>query len=335
MNGSRAWNALDVNSPRPKIEHVVTAEEGGHALEVLVAWLAGVSSQEARELIRRGAVWLDRRRVQEPEAVVPSSVELTVHFPPSGSYSMITITDADILWEDDVLMALNKQAGWHANYTPWDVRGTIPYALAAFLRERDGREPRLHLAHQLDRDTSGILLVSKHPEINPALQQLFATKAVEGGMAKRYLALAAGPIEAATFELITGHGRGPHGLFRVYPLEQIGQRLPHGSQRVRVMQTHFSVITRRAAATLVQANPITGRTHQIRLHLAHIAHPIVGDLRYGGPARVGDCRVDHHLLHAERLEFPHPHTDRCIRLVAPLPQRWAPVLAELGIAPPE
>ncbi len=333
-SGNPAWNLLDVNAARPKIEHVVTAEQAGQALEVLVVWLAGVSHQESRELIRRGAVWLDRRRVQQLDTVVRSGAELTVHFPPSGSYAVITITDADILWEDDVLVALNKQAGWHANYTPWDVRGTIPYALAAFLRKRDGREPRLHLAHQLDRDTSGILLVSKHPAINPALQQLFVHRAAEGGIHKTYLALTAGQIEAPTFEVITGHGRGRHGLFRVYPLEEVGQRLPHGSQRVRAMQTHFSVIARHATATLVQATPITGRTHQIRLHLAHIYHPIIGDLRYGGPAKVGDCPVDHHLLHAARLEFQHPQSGRGIRLVAPLPLPWTAVLSELGIAQP-
>ncbi len=323
-----------MNSPRPKIEHLVTAEQGGQVLGALLATLARVSANEARELILRGAVWVDRRRVQQQETLVPPGVELAVHFPPSGSYDSLAITARDILWEDDVLLALNKRPGWHANYTPWDVWGTLPYALATFIRDRDGHEPQLHLAHQLDRDTSGVLLVSKHPAVNPALQQLFAAKTAEGGIRKTYFALAAGQIEAETFEVRTGHGRGRHGLFRVYPLEQVGQTLPYGTQRIRAMETQFSVVARHPLATLVKATPITGRTHQIRLHLAHIGHPIAGDTRYGGPASIGTRALDHHLLHAARLEFSHPHTGRYIQFAAPLPLAWQAVLAELAMSQP-
>jgi 23S rRNA pseudouridine1911/1915/1917 synthase len=315
---------------RPKIEHTITDTQAGSTLDQVVAVCAELSTAAARALIERGAVWIDRQRMQQPDKLVASGAQLVIHFPPAGVYQTLAITPDDIVWEDKWLLALNKRPGWHANYTPWDVRGTLPYALAAFLRARDGRETPLHLAHQLDRDTSGILLVSKDPAINRSLQELFLT----GGMNKIYLAVATGVIAEETFEVKTGHGRGKSGLFRVYPLADVGMKLPYGSQRVRFMHTRCEVITHSAHATLVRALPITGRTHQIRLHLAHIQHPIVGDTRYGGMTRVDDLLIPHHLLHAAQLGFMHPVTKEPVLLTAPLPATWTSALAQLGLHVP-
>lgn len=322
-----------VNPPsiRPKIEHMVTHEQAGYTVEQLIKEAAQITPEEARELFARGAVWLDRRRVQQPDLVVQPGIQLQVHFPPRGTYDTISIAPADILWEDEWILALNKQPGWHANYTPWDMWGTVPFALAAFLRGRDGYERPLHLAHQLDRDTSGILLISKHPAVNPGLQQLF----LQGNIEKTYLALASGAVEQERFEVATGHGRGRNGLFRVYPLAEVGHQLPFGKQRVREMHTRFAVIARQPEATLVQAIPLTGRTHQIRLHLAHSGHPIVGDTRYGGTVEVKGYPADHHMLHAARLSFVHPLTLQPLTLIAPLPPGLVNILDQLGMPQPD
>lgn len=317
--------------PRPKIEHTVDDEEAGSRLEQIVANLAELAPAAVHALIERGAVWLDRRRVREPDLAVSGGAQLVIHFPPGGSYTAVTITPDDIIWEDRWLLALNKRPGWHSNYTPWDIRGAIPYALAAFVHDRDERTAPLHLAHQLDRDTSGVLLVSKDPEINRSLQELF----VSGGMSKRYLALASGRIDRDSCEIQTGHGRGQSGLFRIYPLEAVGQKLPYGSQRVKLMHTRFEVVAQAEGATLVQALPITGRTHQIRLHLAHLGHPLLGDTRYGGPATLDNTPIPHHLLHAAQLGFSHPVTKQPILLRAPLPSTWLPILEQLGLSAPE
>lgn len=320
---------------RPRIDVALAAADAGLTLDAIVARYAAVGPAEARELIARGAVWVDRLRERRPEVVPMPGARLVIHFPPTGSYDEIALAADDIVWEDAALLALNKRPGWYANYTPWDMRGTLPAALAAYLAARDGIAWPIHFAHQLDRDTSGVLLVSKDPEINPAVQQLFLT----GGIDKRYLALALGVIAQDLIEVETGHGRGRHGLFRVYPTAAIGQTLPFGAGRVRAMRTRFEVIARTDEATLVRATPITGRTHQIRLHLAHLGHPIVGDARYGAdrplsPALDG-APVSHHLLHAARLAFVHPRSGQPLTLRAPLPATWAPVLARLGLdAPP-
>lgn len=312
---------------QPKIEQVLDQLDQARCLDQIVARYADVSRMAARDLIERGAVWIDRRRVQQPETQPPPGAHLVIHFPPHGSYSAVTITAADVLHEDRWLLAINKQPGWHANYTPWDMRGTLPYALAAFLRARDGQDLPLHLAHQLDRDTSGVLLVSKDPAINPHLQALF----VSGGIEKTYLALASGVFVQNAIEVETGHGRGAHGLFRVYPREEVGRILPFGKQRVRRMHTRFEVIARGADATLLHAFPLTGRTHQIRLHLQHLGHPLIGDARYNGPLAIGGVDVPHHLLHAARLACTHPITRQPLAISAPLPPTWWPVLHALGL----
>jgi 23S rRNA pseudouridine1911/1915/1917 synthase len=312
--------------PRPKISLVVDAAQAGRPLVDAVADAAAVDREAAGALVARGAVWIDRQRALQPELEVQPGTRLTVHFPPSGAYDELTIVDADIIWEDRWLLALNKRPGWYANLTPWDMHASLPVALARYLAARDGGEPRLHLAHQLDRDTSGVLLVSKDPLINGQLQRQF----VETTISKRYLALAAGAIEAEKFEVQTGHGRGKHGLFRVYPLADVGQLLPFGAGRVRAMHTRFRTLQRSAEASLVRAEPQTGRTHQIRLHLAHLGHPIVGDTRYGGPVELAGAAVARHLLHAERLTFRHPVIRRELAIEAPLPASWTPLLDTLA-----
>lgn len=327
-----------MSESRPRIEvtidaAAITADKDSPPLTAIVAHYATLTTEEAQELIERGGVWVDRLRAQDPAMEPPAGARLVVHFPPSGSYDTLRISEADILWTDGALLALNKQPGWYANYTPWDIRGTIPYALAHYLEQRAGQPVPLHMAHQLDRDTSGVLLASLKPTINPSLQRLF----VGGGMAKTYLALAHGWIEQDTFEVETGHGRGQHGRFRIYPLDEVGRELPFNAGRVRQMQTRFEVIARHPAATLVRALPVTGRTHQIRLHLAHVGHPIVGDTRYGGAAQLElaelSIPIAHHLLHAARLAFSHPITWQPISLRAPLPPTWQAALSALGLAP--
>jgi 23S rRNA pseudouridine1911/1915/1917 synthase len=307
---------LIVPEPRPRI--TFTVERTDRILADEITRQTDLTFEDAQELVRRGAVWLNRYRALDPDMTVPDDSSVVIHFPPRGSYDEIIITLDDILWEDDVLLALNKRPGWHANYTPWDMRGTIPYALEEFVRRRG--------QHQLDRDTSGVLLVSKDPAINPAMQKLFLNHRID----KRYLAITHGIVQEDAFEIKTGHGRGRNGLFRVYPLEEVGTELPFGAKRVRHMETRFEVLARGVGATLVRAMPITGRTHQIRLHLAHVGHPIIGDLRYGGTAGHAGCIVSHHLLHAARIELVHPHTRAPLVLSAPLPTTWLELLKRLG-----
>jgi 23S rRNA pseudouridine1911/1915/1917 synthase len=296
-------------------------DDGRPLLDIVAAALGGRGA--AAELIARGGLWADRTRARDGAAPARAGSELTIQRPLSGMYPEIAVTAAQILFEDDDLIALDKPAGAYVDSTPWDAEGNLHAALGHFLAARDGEAPPLHLAHRLDRDTTGVLLCSKNPAVNPALHRAFA----HGLAHKEYLCICTGAPAEETFTVETGHGRSAHGRFRVYPIEEVGRALPGIAQRtprVKTMRTRFVVERRLKDAALVRAFPETGRTHQIRLHLAHLGHPLLGDVKYGGPAEWRGRALAHHLLHAERLLLSHPRTGAPLEIVAPAPEwtRW-------------
>ncbi|GAB4196673.1 MAG: RluA family pseudouridine synthase [Roseiflexaceae bacterium] len=293
---------------------LVGPADAGRSLAELVAQALGDPAL-AGEVLAHGGAWLGRERVQDGARPVPAGSELTISRPPSGRYEQVVLDPAWIIYEDADLLALDKPDGAYVEMTPWSVDGNLRAALARFLAERDGVDALLHLVHRLDRDTSGVLLFSKSPELNAALQRCFAERMAH----KEYLALCAGEPAEDAFELATGHGRAAQGLFRVYPLAEIGRQLPERGGVVKPMTTRFAVERRAGDAALVRAIPLTGRTHQIRLHLAHLGHPLLGDTRYGGPMQWRGVVLPGHLLHAEMLRLPHPRSGAPLELRAAVP----------------
>lgn len=278
-------------------------------------------------MLARGGVWLGRSRVQDAALPAPAGASITIHRPPDGTYAEVQIEPSDILYEDTWLLALNKRAGWYTGDTPWDTYGNVRAALTRWLQKQDGSTPVVHLAHQLDRDTSGVLLCSKHTRVNALLHMAFAS----GAMHKRYLCICEGEPTEETFEMYSGHGRAKGGRWRLYDLEQVGMALPDG-QRVRYAHTSFRVGQRLGDATLLQSTLHTGRTHQIRLHLAALGHPLLGDVRYGGAATFRGRMLNGHLLHASYLRLPHPATDEVLELQAAMPDHMLSVV-EMGTIP--
>lgn len=291
---------------------VTPAQANATVLELALA-LAGEVGGLA---VARGGAWLAGRRVSDPAMVAPVGATLMLRLPPAGGYPELELVAGDIAYEDEWLVALHKGAGWYVGATPWDVHGNALAALGRYLAARDGMAPPLHLAQQLDRDTTGVLLLSKAPAANAPLQAAFAG----GRVTKGYLALCAGEPGWASLELRTGHGRAAGGRWRVYPLDELGRELPSGGGRVKLAHTTFSVEARLAGAALVRAMPHTGRTHQIRLHMAHAGHPLLGDVRYGGPASYGGRELPGHLLHAAELHLAHPITGAPLALASPPPE---------------
>lgn len=312
-------NTPPVSNLNGPITHRIEAAEAGLTLGELAERLAGASGAAA---VERGGAWLDGRRALDPALRLPVGATLTLHLPPTGRYPEVWIEPTDIAWEDPWLIALHKRAGWYVGATPWDIHGNVLAALGRYLANRDGSTPPLHLAHQLDRDTSGILLVSKTPEANAALQAAFA----EGRVSKTYFCLCTGQPAWRRLELHTGHGRAAGGRWRVYPLDMVGQTLPAGGGRVREARTTLYVTRTLPDAALIVAIPHTGRTHQIRLHLAYAGHPLLGDTRYGGPSHYAGMTLPGHLLHAAELRFTHPITGAPVVLASPLPPIFARLL---------
>lgn len=300
------------------IEHIVTHDETGLTLLELAERLTGAVGEE---IVAHGGAWLAGRRVAESDWRVEAGATLSLRRPPAAGYSTIELSDTDIAYEDDCLIVLHKRSGWYVSATPWDIHGNVLAALGRYLAARGGIVPPLHLAHQLDRDTSGILLLTKDPRANGPLQAAFAS----GRVAKRYQGIVQG-LPPAEGELRSGHGRAAGGRWRLYPLEEVGRELPDGGGRVRLAHTSYSVEQALAGAALVIAIPHTGRTHQIRLHMAGLGHPLLGDLRYGGPAHYAGIALQGHLLHAAELGLKHPLRDTGLDLNSPLPEVFRRVI---------
>jgi 23S rRNA pseudouridine1911/1915/1917 synthase len=311
-----------MHSP-PAIHLTIAAEQAGLSLTALVA--AQVGPLAAQHILERGGVWLNRRRADDAARPLQSGDQVTIHTPPGGTYAEIAITQADICYEGGGLLALNKQPGWYTTPTPWDAVANIRAALTRFVRERDGPEAYVHLVHQLDRDTSGVLLCTRDRALNGPLQEAFNA----GAVAKEYLCICAGEPQATQFDIRSGHGRGRSGLWRLYELEEVGHTLPNGST-VKAAHTSFSVLQRLGGAALLRATLHTGRTHQIRLHLAARGHPLLGDARYGGPPTFGGHVLPGHLLHAASLALRHPLSAYPLEIRAPLPPTMAALLDAAG-----
>ncbi len=221
----------------------------------------------------------------------------------------------EILYEDADVIALNKPAGMvvHAGAGHWS--GTVVNALLHRFAQLSGVGGGLRpgIVHRLDRDTSGVLLVARVDAAHRALAAQFAGRSVE----KVYLALV--------------HGRLKQDRGRIdQPIRRDPVRRTRMTARPgragRSALTEYSVLRRWERFTLLEVRIATGRTHQIRVHLSGVGHPVVGDRLYGAPARVeGLPALDRFFLHAHRVRFASPSTGRQVTVEAPLPaelQRW-------------
>lgn len=227
----------------------------------------------------------------------------------------------NIVYEDQVLLVIDKPAGLVVHPAPGHPRGTLVNALLAYCPEiAASGDKRPGIVHRLDRDTSGLILVAKNEKIRRALQRQFKDRQVH----KAYLALLIGHLQPAWGRIEAPLGRDPHHRQRMTVL-------PGGREAITEYHVleQFAPKTGLAAGdyTLVEAEPLTGRTHQIRVHFASIGHPVVGDTVYGWRKR--HLPVPRQFLHAGRLEFKHPRTGVHLVLEAPLPQDLATALALL------
>lgn len=231
---------------------------------------------------------------------------------------------ARILYEDTWLIAVDKPAGLPTDRTLDPRRASLLSELETLLARRDGAKPYLGLHHRLDRDTSGVVLLTKDPKANAGTGALFSQKTAQ----KTYHALSqhAGAPVQDTWSVRDYLGE----------IGKVGKAMKYGAVRSGGAPAHtdFRVLERLAGALLIEALPRTGRTHQIRVHLAGCGLPILGDDFYGGPlvmrradgTRLSLPRV---LLHAAALAFMHPMTQTPVHITAPLPADFEASLRQL------
>jgi RluA family pseudouridine synthase len=286
----------------------VDPEDAELRLDQLIAKRTDLSRRAAREALKLGGVQVDRKRVKVAGKLVVAGTEIRVAFDPD--LPPVPGTPIPIVFEDAWILAVDKPAGMATQGT-W---ATDRHDLLALLKTQRP-DLKLFLHHRLDQGTSGLLVLAKDPKANKGLAVAFAGRDLE----KLYLARISGPLAACTVEAPIGRIRGADpGRFGC--ADDRSGSAGGGLMGPKTARTDFRPATAEETAGLmpgywVVARIHTGRTHQIRVHLAHLGRPVLGDTLYGGESS------DRLWLHAWRLGLRHPVTGQELHLEAP-PQRF-------------
>jgi len=314
-------------APAERHELVVAPADEGRRVD---AWLArslpALSRARLQSLIAEGHVLLEGARLR-PSLRVRAGQRLIVEVPPPvAAEPQAEDIPLDVVHEDTHLLVVNKPAGLVIHPGAGRSSGTLVNALLRHVRDLSGvgGVARPGIVHRLDRGTSGLLVVAKDDATHRALSEQFAGRTVE----KEYLALVLGVPRTAEGTVAAPIGRDP--VHR--------RRMSVRPTRGRDARSSWRLEEALDGVSLLRVRIHTGRTHQIRVHLASLGHPVAGDATYGGtrtpPSRRGEVRdilrsLARPALHAARLAFTHPATGARLEFEAPLPADLAQVLSRL------
>jgi 23S rRNA pseudouridine1911/1915/1917 synthase len=331
----------------------VPAEAAGQRLDhflaqFLTAQGEGVSRSRIQLLMEQGDVLVDGER-EKAAMKLRGGERIVLTGEPHPAPLKATAEDIplDVVYEDADLAVVNKPAGMmvHAGAGQNEdarSKGTLVNALLYRFKKLSstGGDLRPGIVHRLDKDTSGLIVVAKNDRAHAALGEMFSGRHIK----KTYIALVSGAVERAKGTITAGVSRDPMRRTRM-------TTLPNENARTAV--SHYEVVrrltTRFGKFTLVKVRIETGRTHQIRVHMASIGNPVVGDTLYGGAGQLTDqvaaqaaqskaarrkshpevLRLGRNFLHAARLEFDHPRTGKPLQLEAPLPAELEKFLERL------
>jgi 23S rRNA pseudouridine1911/1915/1917 synthase len=330
----------------------VPAEAAGQRLDQFIATqLEGVSRSRVQMLMDQGNVLVDGER-EKASLKLRGGERIVLTGEPHPAPLKATAEDIplDVVFEDADLAVVNKPAGMmvHAGAGQSEdirSRGTLVNALLYRFKalSSTGGDLRPGIVHRLDKDTSGLIVVAKNDRAHAALGEMFSSRQ----MKKTYTALVQGALERERGTINASVGRDP--LRRTRMTAQL-------NENARTAVSHYEVVRRLATRfgkfTLVRVRIETGRTHQIRVHMASIGHPVVGDTLYGGAGQLTDqvaaqaaqsraarrksepevLRLGRNFLHAAKLEFAHPVTGKLLQLEAPLPEELGKFLERLETA---
>jgi len=305
----------------------VTADEAGMRLDKFLAKkLPGIPPALFSRLMRKGAIRVAKGRVKgDRRLVVGEEVRLPLLEPPaelpeSGPRPVpsgwVERMPGAILYQDEAVVVVDKPPGMVAHAGSDHPFGLIDVIAALFPGEE------IQLVHRLDRDTTGVVLLAKGGAALRALNHALA----QGQFQKQYVALSDG---------IPKPSRGSVDVPLTKGVLRGGERMVAVGEGGERALTTYKTLAAKQNVGLIALTPHTGRTHQLRVHLAHLGTPIVGDRKYGkgfpaqfeGLGRLPLC------LHAFRLSFPHPTLNRTVAVTAPLPEAWGPLLERVGIDP--
>jgi 23S rRNA pseudouridine1911/1915/1917 synthase len=284
------------------VTNEIVVDSDGERLDQFVSRsLPSLTRSRVQKLIHEGRVLVAGSRAKA-SLRLDAGLVVTVEIPPAEPAAAVPQPMAlDVLYEDADILAVNKPAGMAVHPSPGHAHSTLVNAILAQCDDLSGigGVMRPGIVHRLDRDTSGVILVAKNDAAHQGLARQLKDRSVE----KTYIALVDGvpaPAEGVIDAPIARHGRQRQRMAIV--------------EGGREAVTAYRVVERFAEVSLVEARPRTGRTHQIRVHLAAIGHPIVGDAVYGRKSAI----IARQFLHARHIAFAHPTTGERIELEAPL-----------------
>jgi 23S rRNA pseudouridine1911/1915/1917 synthase len=276
-----------------------TQDKGLSLCEAVSDYLR-VPQGEAADLIDFGSVYVRGRIERNPSMILSGEEEISAAFPPYGIRRFYEIDPARVIFRDRFLFIYDKEPGIPSQQTPYDAYNNVFAALFRHLAREETTDRYAALHNRLDRETSGVLLFALKKGVNESLSRVFQQRRVK----KEYLAWVEGvpKNDSWTSDWEIGKIGGKYTAVR--------------KGEGKKAETIFSVLRREAGRALVLASPLTGRTHQIRIHLAEAGHPAVGDRAYG-------ARPHRRLyLHAWRLTLKHPVSGKLLCLEAPVPADW-------------
>ena len=328
--------------PLKNLSFTVAEEHANTRIDLyLTLMIDGYSRVFLRRVVMNESVLVDGRPVKPAFRVFPGQVVQIIDLPPAPKDGPIPEDiPLDVLYEDEYLVAINKPAGMVVHPAKGHWSGTLTAALAHHFQELSdaGGPTRPGIVHRLDRETSGVILIAKTNEVHFKLCAQFEAREVQ----KSYITIVSGRLDRDRDRIIQAIGHHP------YQREKMAIRNGHPSSRYA--ETQFEVTHRFPGYAVLKVFPKTGRTHQIRVHLAHIGCPVLCDRLYAGhaqitrgqllrrqarglPSRERDSEVilERQALHASQIEFTHPKSGQAIVISAPLAadmQRVIDVLQE-------
>lgn len=286
----------------------VTEEEANSRLDIFLhEKLPNISRSYLKVLISDEQVLVNNKKAKPSLKLKPNQkIEVNVPEPKQTSIDPEDIP-LDILFEDDDIIAINKPSGMVVHPAAGNYTGTVVNALMHHTKNLSGIGGviRPGIVHRLDKETSGCLIIAKNDAAHQALSEQFQNRTIF----KKYVALSQGLFEQPANTITTMIRRHPSNRKKMQAHPRLGKEAV----------SEYKVIDKYNKVSMVEVVIKTGRTHQIRVHLSYIGHPILGDTLYGGNRIFQNKTYDRIMLHAHTLKFIHPTTKKEITLTAPLP----------------